>query len=106
MHKETKKIKTTTATIKEMLQIFPEYRDNDERLVSRYWYNELKVLGKSVYQMTAFDFLKEYSTGLLTSADCIVRARANVQRQHPEIRGQTWKERHNIADQVTKEIYK
>jgi len=106
MHNETKKIKNTTAEVTELLRIYPEYRDNDERLVAQFWYKQIKEAGKTVDLMTGRDFLADYSKGLLTSGDCIVRARANAQRQHPELRGATWAERHKIANSVTKEIYK
>ncbi len=56
--------------------------------------------------LTAKQFLKMYSEGLFTSGDIIVRTRAKVQEQRPDLRGYKWEQRHKAGQEVTQEIHK
>jgi len=104
MNTETAKIFKTAEQVKTLLTNYPEYRDNDERLVSTFWYKQLKNRGRTPEAMGAMDFMRVYSEGLLTSADTIVRARAKLQQEDPSLRGEKWAERHDLGRGVTREI--
>lgn len=105
MNTETKKIIKTKDEVERLLKQYPEYRDNDERLVATFWFNEIRRSAYKISNMNAMDFLYMYAANqVLTSADCIVRARAKAQELHPELRGEKWKERHNIGFEVAHEI--
>lgn len=81
-------------------------KDNDERLVAVFWWNEIhdKKLSLNPNGLTIVDFLQMYSEGKLTSADIITRARRKAQEENPELRGTKWKERHNEEKLVRDEI--
>lgn len=81
-------------------------RDNDERLVAVFWWNEIheKKLSLNPNGLTIVDFLQMYSEGKLTSADIITRARRKAQEENPELRGSKWKERHYEEKLVRDEI--
>lgn len=105
MHTETKKIVKTKDEVIRLLKKYPAYRDNDERLIATFWYCELKRKDFYIENLTAMDLLEIYSKNkVLTAADCIVRTRAKVQQDNPELRGLTWKARHGDGEEVTKEI--
>lgn len=107
MNSEVKKISRTKDRIIKLLTRYPEFRDNDERLIATFWHRQLLDAGKSAELITGFEFLEIYSKNeILTSADCIVRSRALIQQQTPELRGNKWNERHGMGEEVTKEIHK
>ena len=65
-------------------------RDNDNKLCANIWNEELKrfiIFEKSSVR----DFLRLYSLGKLTSAPSIKRARAKLQEEEPELRGEKYK---------------
>lgn len=105
MNSETKKIVKTKDEVIRLLTKYPEFRDNDERLIATFWLNELKRSDYYIENLSAYDLLKIYSQNkVLTSADCIVRSRAKAQQDDPELRGENWKKRHYDGEEVTKEI--
>lgn len=102
----TKQIVKTKDRVLKMLKEKPEYRDNDEKLVSSFWWQQLKEKGFDRDKMSAFDFLKVYAEGtFLTSGDLIVRARCKLEENMPEIRGDSYNKRHGIGKEVSKEIH-
>ena len=68
-------------------------RDNDNKLCANIWNEELKkyiMFKDSFKNSTVRDFLRLYSLGKLTSAPSIKRARAKLQEEEPELRGQKY----------------
>lgn len=96
------KIKKTKDTVIKLLREQDNYKDNDEALVVRYWWDELPKDLR--YTIRVADFLKMYRDGKLTSADIITRARRKAQEENPELRGTKWKMRHNEEELVREEI--
>ena len=69
-------------------------RDNDNKLCANIWNEELKkyiMFKDSFKNSTVKDFLRLYSLGKLTSAPSIKRARAKLQEEEPELRGEKYK---------------
>jgi hypothetical protein len=103
-----KEVNETLRSVKERIAYylvkFPEYRDNDEMLVAKFWYDELKRMGKDLRIMTTQDFLITYGKGELTPSDIIIRARRRAQEELPELRGKKWDERHREAKKVRNQI--
>lgn len=88
------KIKTKEK-VRYWLSKFNHLKDNDNKLCANIWNEELKefiVIRKS----TARDFLRLYSEGKLTSAPSIKRARAKLQEEQPEYRGEKYYMRKGI----------
>tara|TARA_R100000655_G_scaffold32162_1_gene63950 strand:+ start:1159 stop:1467 length:309 start_codon:yes stop_codon:yes gene_type:complete len=82
---------------------YPHLRDDDNRLCSNIWNEEIKkyiITKESSYK----DFLRLYSLGRLTAATSIRRARAKLQEENPEYRGKKYKYRKTkIQDEYKKE---
>lgn len=99
-----KKIKSTKDRVIELLKLSADYRDSDEKLVVRYWWDELERIGIRSLNLGVVSFLEHYAAGKITSADIITRARRKAQEQHPELRGATWLARHEEEEAVRREI--
>jgi len=73
------------------LDKYPKLRDDDNRLCANIWSEELNNL-----EITAKDFLRLYASNKLTSAPSIKRARAKLQEECPEYRGEKYNLRKGI----------
>mgnify|MGYP001615620743 FL=1 len=93
-----KKFRSTYDAVKSLLQeddnrIIDKYRDDDELLVCRFWCDELKNKNIVVKSLDAIAFMMMYKKGLITSADCVTRARRKITENFPELRGKSYKKR-------------
>lgn len=105
MNSETRKIFKTKEEVEKLLLNYPDYRDNDERLVATFWYRQLKNAGINPKEISCMEFLNAYAKNeIMTGADTIVRARAKAQEDNPDLRGLKWKDRHKDGIEVTMEI--
>jgi hypothetical protein len=87
------KIKSIKSEVENMLYKSPASRDSDDKLVCNIWYNRI---GKDkIEQMTAMELLTIISEGKLPSYDNISRARRKLQEDNVNLRGESYKERHN-----------
>lgn len=93
-------ITTTKELVRRYLQRFPELRDNDNRLLANVWSKEVKALG---IQSAEF-LLKALADGKLTNPESIRRSRQQLQEQHPELRGELYKEKQAKQITVQKEL--
>jgi len=84
----------TKQKVRYYLEKFSHLRDNDYRLCSNIWHEEFKTFDING-DLSAQDFLKIYSLGKLTSAPSIKRARAKLQQDFPELRGEKYITRKN-----------
>jgi len=83
------------------------YKDDDEKLVARYWIEEVKgITGKEPKVISMIEFLTIYGQGKITPADDITRARRQLQEKKEDLRGLTWNERHGKEQDVRKNISK
>jgi len=92
-------IKSVEPKVKELLDKYPDLRDNDQRLMANFWLQQLKRLGHG-----PAEFLLVYSKGNLSSSESITRARRKIQEQYPELRGELWSKRHAKQDEVIQEL--
>lgn len=81
--------------VQSLLEKHPRLRDDDNKLVANFWFNEV---GETK------DFLKNYAAGNITPADSITRARRKLQELHPHLRGEKYNERHKEEKKVRKSI--
>jgi len=81
----------TKDKVKYWLDRYPSLKDNDNRLCSNIWSDEL---GRA--DITAQDFLSLYAANKLTSAPSIKRARAKLQEEEPKYRGEKYNLRKGI----------
>lgn len=98
-------IQATKDKVIHLLKRKAEYKDDDEKLVAAFWFNEVRDKYKNdTKAMTAYDFLDLYSRGGLTSADVITRARRKAQEENKELRGKKWAERQHEEKEVRQHI--
>jgi len=83
----------TKEKVKNLLINNPKLRDSDSKLISRYWFNELKCMGLNAEEVTAYDLLSLFATSNVTSTETIRRVRQKLQEEHPELRGENYKNR-------------
>lgn len=70
-----------------------KYRDDDNALVARIWWDELRAKNIEGTSATATQFLTLYRDGKVTTADSITRARRKAQELHKELRGASYTNR-------------
>tara|TARA_R100001163_G_C5058130_1_gene194704 strand:- start:801 stop:1112 length:312 start_codon:yes stop_codon:yes gene_type:complete len=80
----------TKEKVKYWLTKYEHLRDDDNRLCSNIWNQELKKYIKSDDNSNVKDFLRLYSLGMLTAAPTIKRVRAKLQQDNPELRGKKY----------------
>ena len=97
------KMSKTKERIIKLLSENPILRDDDNKLIATIF---LKDAGgsESLKSMSAFDFLMQFSRGKFTSTESIRRMRCKIQEQRPDLRGEMYIKRKNIADEFSKDI--
>lgn len=97
------RINTASERVRRLLLEKEEYRDDDEALLVRFWWDELKAVGDP-NNMTAKELLNRIKMGQLTAPDVINRARRKVQEEWVETRGKKYALRHKEQENVRKGI--
>lgn len=102
----TGQIRSLQDRVKILLTKYPEMRDSDKMLVTNFWYFEFRKMGIDVENKPISEFFAAYQSGVIPSADLITRARRKVQEENPDLRGDSWEERHKEASETRKSISK
>jgi len=89
------KTKNIYDQVKLILEEFPETRDSDKRLIWEFWIRE----GKTDYVYTEPQFITFYNFLSATSPESIRRSRQAIQLHHPQLRGEKYKLRKQMAAQ-------
>lgn len=94
------KIKKLKEEVYRILSQYPSYRDNDTKLVSHIWMEQLG--GKTAMsEISLLDFCKKWIDNPdIASPDTITRARRLVQAEFIELRGKHYKERKVESENV------
>lgn len=87
-----KEMESIQDTVLELLESDVKYRDSDRILCCKIWSMELGGVEKTK-EMTAYDFLCEYSypNSKLTNVVSIVRVRRKIQKENVALRGTKYK---------------
>ena len=93
----------TKEEIKRLLIKHTQLQDSDPKLISTYWFNEIKEKGLNIYEMTAYDFLKLFSKSQLTNTETISRMRRQVQEENKDLRGSYYKGRQTTKQKEWKQ---
>ena len=92
--------------VRGLLEKHPELRDNDRRLCSNLWARDLKfAFQKPLNEISAKEFLQAYANGALSHSESIRRQRQILQQNHEELRGESYKERTEVIEQIEREGY-
>ena len=93
----------TKEEIKRLLIKHKHLQDSDPKLISTYWFNEVKEKGLNMYEMTAYDFLKLFADSKLTNTETISRMRRQVQEEHEDLRGKYYQIRQGTKQKEWKQ---
>lgn len=87
--------------VKALLIEKPVYRDSDRALIVRIWSDAVGGV-KGTKGVTFYDFLLEYlmEDGRFLTTESVGRARRKIQQECPELRGKSWKEKHEEEAKV------
>lgn len=96
-------MKNCKEKVRELLKEFPEYRDDDLRLIAAFYYSNY---GKQMTfeNMSAMEFLMNFSKGVYLAPDQITRVRRRLQEQDQELRGKKYTERHKLESEIRETI--
>jgi hypothetical protein len=80
----------TKEIVRKLLKTRPFLRDDDNRLCTHIWYEETLNMDINPHKQNIADFLRLYAKGKFTLAPSIKRARAKLQEEEPEYRGEKY----------------
>jgi hypothetical protein len=80
----------TKEIVRELLKTKPSLKDDDNRLCTHIWFEEILNMNIDPYKQNTTDFLRLYAKGEFTLAPSIKRARAKLQEEEPEYRGKKY----------------
>src|SRR3990167_7279441 len=89
----------TKDKVKLLLEKHDYLRDNDSALVARIWSEEMEYAN-----MSSIDVLKKIASNTLTPFESVRRCRQKLQELYPELRGNTYNERHNRQEDIKQEL--
>ena len=103
MESPIKIMKDIKEEIKNLLTDYPDYRDNDLKLIAAFYYKFYG--GKCAFEnKSAMQFLKEFASGNYIFPDTITRIRRMLQEEHESLRGKKYNERKKLDNDTKKNI--
>tara|TARA_R100000388_G_scaffold38056_2_gene29477 strand:- start:2751 stop:3062 length:312 start_codon:yes stop_codon:yes gene_type:complete len=98
-------MKKTKLKVEKLLTNHIGCRDNDNKLIANFWFDELYRKGKNAGEITAFEFLRMLSLNEFTSSETIRRTRCKLQEENKELRGRNYNKRQGeLQSKVRKEL--
>jgi len=94
------KIFNLATEIQHALQKHSALRDDDNRLIANIWFKRIPTID----ELSGREILMMIAKGKLPSFESISRCRRKIQQDNESLRGELWAERHQIADNIRKEI--
>jgi hypothetical protein len=89
--------------VKQMLIKFPHLRDDDFKLIANFYIQQGG--GKDAMQnISAYEFLKEFSAGKFANSESIRRVRQKIQEENESLRGKSYGKRKEEAIIFSKTI--
>lgn len=97
------KIKGIAKRVESLLRRSSQCRDSDQRIIASIWRSNLEAHGHDVHQISAFRLLEiMVHESILPSPESIRRARQKLQEENPELRGESYRARHNKEEPETR----
>jgi hypothetical protein len=94
LHPNKTPMNVTKELVRQLLEQYPQTRDNDNLLMSMIWRKESNL----------FNFFHRLESGKLTPAETIRRCRQSLQKANPELRGKMYDLRQKHQAKVKKEL--
>ena len=77
-------------TVRLVLESWPDARDDENKLLSSVWSNELEAKHVKIISMHVYLFMGMLMENQLTPASEILSMRDELQKNYPELRGDNW----------------
>jgi len=90
--------------ITELLNNYPELKDDDNKLIAKVWNLELEINIDNPELVTAVQFIELLSDGAFANAESIRRCRAKLQEELPHLRGDKYIKRHRHQADVINQL--
>ena len=88
------RLNDTSERVKVLLLKYPQYRDNDNKLIAHIMRDDMKkVLNKPPDYITGTEVLQLIADGSLTNTESIRRSRQKLQEHNPYLRGSKYKQK-------------
>jgi len=78
--------------VRAVLESWPDARDDENKLLSSVWSNELDLQHVKITQMHVYLFMGMLMENKLMPASQILSIRDHLQKEHPELRGELYHE--------------
>jgi hypothetical protein len=88
--------------VKTLLIRFPHLRDDDNKLLSYFWFYEVGEF--TIESLSAQNLLEKLNRGELTASESIRRVRQKLQEEYTDLRGFSYKARKKESVEVKQEI--
>jgi hypothetical protein len=98
-----KKMNQIKTSVKNLLTKRPELRDDDNRLIANIYLEEAGGI-VALQNMSALQFLGEFSKGTFSNTESIRRVRQKLQEDNPELRGNKYQNRKKLGEDISTEI--
>lgn len=93
-------LKSTKQIVEELLRSNEACRDSDDELFKNY----LEIFYANLRKTPVTLLLRDMKNKSIASFDTLTRARRLCQETIPKLRGNVWRKRHNLAEEVKKEV--
>ena len=91
--------------VKTLLLLSDTFKNSDQKLAARVWYDQCSENNVNPNKITAFEFFRMYADDYFCKAQVLIRIRAKLQSEFPELRGDVYYARHKEAIDVRKQLY-
>jgi len=92
-------IKSIKPIVEKLLTDYPQYRDDDRRLLAHIWMIQLGI--NTMKTMSLYDFMKQYvDNHALYTPDHISRLRRKIQEDNVHLRGEGYNKRQKLEKEV------
>lgn len=82
------------ATVRLILESWPDARDDENKLLSSVWSNELEQRHVKINKLHTYLFMAMLMESKLTPASMIIMIRDEIQKNSPELRGDNYIDKH------------
>lgn len=101
---ELGRMKTVSDKVKHLITKDERLKDSDELLTVNLWWWEVREAGLDPKTCTLEQFLLLYQKRKITEGETVTRARRQLQKAIPELRGKLYEQRQNESKIVRQEI--
>jgi hypothetical protein len=91
-------IKKLEPKVKALLEMYPQFRDDDNALTAYIWEHEQDS------NLNIRSFFQAYAKGTVTRQDYVTRVRRKLQEAHPELRGVNYDKRQAHIPKVREDL--